>query len=102
MNVHQEAILHLTADLNVILLSHQGTESCPWVAKGYSAANEVCTGPWVMAVSRQSFLTPRGNRTVRASAVGWHSFDTETMKHVDYKTGFSLVVLIPSTLNTHS
>lgn len=45
MNVHQEAMLHLATDLNVILLSHQGTESRPWVAKGYSVANEVCTGP---------------------------------------------------------
>lgn len=65
MNVHQEVIPHLAMDLNVILLSHQGTESCPWVAKGYSVANEVCTGLWVMAVSRRSFLTPRGSRTVR-------------------------------------
>lgn len=45
MNVHQEAMRHLATDLNVILLSHQGTESRPWVAKGYSVANEVCTGP---------------------------------------------------------
>lgn len=45
MNVHQKATLHLATDLNVILLSHRGTESRPWVAKGYSVANEVCTGP---------------------------------------------------------
>lgn len=104
MNFHQEARFpHLAADLNVILLSHWGTESCPWVAKGYSVANEVCTGPWVVAVSRQSFLIPQGSRTVwprRLLSTGIHltlkQWNTSTIK-----LGFSLVVLIPSTLNTH-
>ena len=46
MNVHQDCDFPISlADLNVILLSHQGTESCPWMAKGYSVANEVCIGP---------------------------------------------------------
>lgn len=103
MNVHQEAIPHLVTDLNVILLSDQGTESRPWVAKGYSVANEVCTGP----VGNGS-LTPKLFDTsgqpysmAQTSAISWHSFDTKTMKHVGHKTGFPLVVLIPSTLNTH-
>lgn len=103
MNVHQEAIPHLAVDLNVILLSHQGTESRPWVAKGYSVANEVCTGPVGNGSVTPKLFDTAGQpySMAQASAVGWHSFDAETMKHVDHKTGFSLVVLIPSTLNTH-
>lgn len=83
----------LATDLNVILLSHQGTESRPWVAKGYSVANEVCTGPpWVMAVTHQSVQTPPGQRyrTAQASVVRWHSADAETMKHIDQKTRVSV------------
>lgn len=100
MNVHQEVIPHLATDLNVILLSHQGTESCPWVAKGYSVANEVCMGPLGNdSVTPKLFDTPgQPYSMAQASAI---SFDSETMKHVGCKTGFSLVVLIPSTLNTH-
>lgn len=103
MNVHQQAIPHLATDLNVILLVHQGTESRPWVAKGYSVANEVCMGPVGNdSVTPKLFDTPgQPYSMAQASAISWHSFYTETMKHVDHKTGFSLVVLIPSTLNTH-
>lgn len=84
MNAHRE-------DLNVILLSHRGAESCPWVTKGRSGSNEVCPGPVGNAVSRRSFLTPPGSRTARLSA-GIRL--TAAMKHVDHKTLFSLVILI--------
>lgn len=90
MNVHQEAIPHLATDLNVILLSHQGTESRPWVAKGYSVANEVCTGPVGNGSVTPKLFDTSGQpySMAQASAVGWHSFDAETMKHVDHKAGF--------------
>lgn len=63
---------HLAADLNVILLSHQGTESRPWVAKGYSVANEVCTGPVGNGGVTPKLLDTRGQRysTAQTSAVG--------------------------------
>lgn len=100
----------LATDLNVILLSHQGTESRPWVAKGYSVANEVCTGPpWVMAVTHQSVQTPPGQRyrTAQASVVRWHSADAETMKHIDQKNPsirrsfWSLPLQMAPFFNTH-
>lgn len=72
------------------------------MAKGYCVANEVCTGPMGNGVTPKLFATS-GQRysEAQALAVDCHSFDAETMKRVNHKTGFSLVVLIPSTLNTH-
>lgn len=72
MNVLREVIPCLATDLNVILLSHQGTESRPCVAKGYSVTNEVCTGPMGNGSVTLKLWRPRGGRTVQYGASLFH------------------------------